>query len=117
MREMKLWGSLCLIMVLLLVPQAAAAAERVPLRIARLPVQVRCNTADAEAVNRIEIRLDQIMHVPLNGTLQAVKEIPGAQVAAAMDEVMAQLRQMHPRVKWQDAMKPLADKLQADLVV
>ena len=117
MREMKLWGSLCLIMVLLLVPQAAAAAERVPLRIARLPVQVRCNTADAEAVNRIEIRLDQIMHVPLNGTLQAVKEIPGAQVAAAMDEVLSQLRQMHQRVKWQDAMKPLADKLQADLVV
>ncbi len=117
MREMKLWGSLCLLMVLLLVPQAAAAAERVPLRIARLPVQVRCNTADVEAVKRMEIRLDQIMHVPLNGTLQAVKEIPGAQVAAAMDEVLSQLRQTHQRVKWQDAMKPLADKLQADLVV
>ena len=53
MREMKLWGSLCLLMVLLLVPQAAAAAERVPLRIARLPVQVRCNTADVEAVKRM----------------------------------------------------------------
>ena len=117
MREMKLWGSLCLLMVLLLVPQAAAAAERVPLRIARLPVQVRCNTADVEAVKRMEIRLDQIMRVPLNGTLQAVKEIPGAQVAAAMDEVLSKLRQTRQRVKWQDAMKPLDDKLQADLVV
>jgi hypothetical protein len=57
------------------------------------------------------------MHVPLNDTLQVVKEIPGAQVEAALDEVLAQLQQTHKRVKLQDAMKPLADKLQADLVV
>ena len=117
MRSMKLWGGVCLILILFLLPRTAGAAERVPLRIARLPVQVQSNTADDEAVNRLEIRLDQIMHVPLNGTLQAVKEIPGAQVEAALDEVLAQLRQTNQRVRLQDAMKPLADKLQADLVV
>jgi|SRR5574344_385001 hypothetical protein len=117
MRGKKWIGCLCVMAVMLLMASVAGAAERVPLRIARLPLQVQYGNADDEAINRIEIRLDRTMHVPLNDTLQAVKEIPGAQVEAALDEVIAQLQQTHKRVKLQDAMKPLADKLQADLVV
>ena len=117
MRGTKWMGCLCLMAVLLLMTSAADAAERTPLRIARLPLQVQCSTADDAAVDRIETQLDRAMHVPLNGTLQAVKEIPDSQVEAALDEVLAQLRQSNRRVRLQDAMKPLADKLQADLVV
>lgn len=117
MRGKKWIGCLCLMAVMLLMASVAGAAERAPLRIARLPLQVQYGNADDEAINRIEIRLDRTMHVPLNDTLQAVKEIPGAQVEAALNEVIAQLQQTHKRVKLQDEMKPLADKLQADLVV
>ena len=117
MRGTKWMGCLCLMAVLLLMTSVADAAERTPLRIARLPLQVQCSTADDAAVDRIETQLDRAMHVPLNGTLQAVKEIPDSQVEAALDEVLAQLRQSNRRVRLQDAMKPLADKLQADLVV
>ena len=117
MRGTKWMGCLCLMAVLLLMTSAADAAERTPLRIARLPLQVQCSTADDAAVDRIETQLDRAMHVPLNGTLQVVKEIPDSQVEAALDEVLAQLRQSNRRVRLQDAMKPLADKLQADLVV
>ena len=117
MRGMKWIGCLCLMTVLLLMASAADAAERTPLRIARLPLLVQCRTVGDASVDRIETQLDRAMHVPLNGTLQVVQEIPESQVETALDEVLTQLHQSNQRVKLQDAMKPLADKLQADLVV
>ena len=61
---------------LLLLPQAGEA--RTPLRLARVPLIVESPYAPQEAGELIEDRLDFALHVPLNGTLHAVEELPTA---------------------------------------
>ena len=95
----------------------AAEADSHPFRLARVPLVVRVSSADAEARNVIENRLDLALHVPLNDTMHYVEEIPSSEVEAALDDVLADLKTKHRRVKMKDAMQPLAEKLDADLVV
>lgn len=95
----------------------AAEADSHPFRLARVPLVVRVSSADAEARNVIENRLDLALHVPLNDTMHYVEEIPSSEVESALDDVLADLKTKHRRVKMKDAMQPLAEKLDADLVV
>ena len=88
-----------------------------PLRLARVPLVIRAYSADAEVEDIIENRLDLALHVPLNDTMHYVEEIPQSEVEAALNDVLADLKTKHRRVKMKDAMQPLAEKLDADLVV
>ena len=88
-----------------------------PLRLARVPLVVRAYSADAEVEDIIENRLDLALHVPLNDTMHYVEEIPQSEVESALNDVLADLKTKHRRVKMKDAMQPLAEKLDADLVV
>ena len=88
-----------------------------PLRVARVPLVIRAYSADAEVEDIIENRLDLALHVPLNDTMHYVEEIPQSEVEAALNDVLADLKTKHRRVKMKDAMQPLAEKLDADLVV
>ena len=88
-----------------------------PLRLARVPLVIRAYSADAEVEDIIENRLDLALHVPLNDTMHYVEEIPQSEVESALNDVLADLKTKHRRVKMKDAMQPLAEKLDADLVV
>ena len=88
-----------------------------PLRLARVPLVIRAYSADAEVEDIIENRLDLALHVPLNDTMHYVEEIPQSEVEAALNDVLADLKTKHRRVTMKDAMQPLAEKLDADLVV
>lgn len=96
---------------------AATEQSAKPLRLARVPLVIRAYSADAEVENIIENRLDLALHVPLNDTMHYVEEIPSSEVESALNDVLADLRTKHRRVKMKDAMQPLAEKLGADLVV
>lgn len=100
---------------LLLLPQAGEA--RTPLRLARVPLIVESPYAPQEAGELIEDRLDLALHVPLNGTLHAVEELPTAEVEQALEEARAELRAQGKRPRYRDAMPLVAEKLDADLVV
>lgn len=100
---------------LLLLPQAGEA--RTPLRLARVPLIVESPYAPQEAGELIEDRLDLALHVPLNGTLHAVEELPTAEVEQALEEARAELRAQGKRPRYRDAMPLVAAKLDADLVV
>ncbi len=100
---------------LLLLPQAGEA--RTPLRLARVPLIVESPYAPQEAGELIEDRLDRALHVPLNGTLHAVEELPTAEVEQALEEARAELRAQGKRPRYRDAMPLVAAKLDADLVV
>ncbi|MCR5438234.1 MAG: hypothetical protein K6F01_02140 [Selenomonas sp.] len=102
----------CLAMLLLLAPQLEAA-ERVPLRVVQLPLKVECGRVPSPAVlDRLEKQVDQSLHVPLNGTLNAVEYLPEGECFKALEEIDA-----GKGLKAKEVVKPLAEKLQADLVV
>ena len=107
---------LFLLMVLLSVPVSAEKAA--PLRIARLPIIVQSSfNLSAETVAELETKVDRALHVPLNGVLQKVEYLPEQDCMRALDDVMAELRRTNRKAKLKDAMKPLAERLGADLVV
>ena len=88
-----------------------------PLRLARVPLIVRSSYAGADVQEMLEDRLDLALHVPLNDTMHYVEELPQSEVEEALQDVLAELSQGKKRVKIKDAMQPLAEKLDADLVV
>ncbi len=93
----------------------AEAAERTPLRVAQFPLTIQSYMTPTQDVHdRLEKLIDRSLHVPLNGTLKAVQYIPEAECWAAWEEVYAEAG---GKVKVKELMRPVADKLQADLVV
>ena len=102
-------------LVMLFLTAAASAAERVPLRVAQLPLQIQsCYQPSQQVIDGLERQVDRSLHVPLNETLKAVEFIPERQCLAALAETADEVGGK-PRLK--DIVKPLAAKLQADLVV
>lgn len=103
-----------LAMLFLLVAQVDAA-QRVPLRVVQLPLKLECSMRPSSAVlDSLEKQVDQSLHVPLNGTLKAVEYIPEDECLKALDEIVSAAGK---GVKAKAVVKPLAEKLQADLVV
>lgn len=104
-----------LLMFVLLVAGTVEAGSRTPLRVAQYPLLIQSRMLPSQAVQDDLGRLiDRSLHVPLNGTLQAVEYIPERECLAAMEEVKAEAK---GKYKLKDLMRPLAEKLQADLVV
>ena len=102
-----------LILLILAVP--ALAAERQPQRIAQFPLVIESwQQPDASVQDQLERKIDRALHVPLNATLKAVTYIPEKDCLAAWDEVEGD---MTGKVRIKDMAKPIAEKLQADLVV
>ena len=111
-------GSLVLVFLFLLLSSHGFTQEKTPLRVARVPMQVQWGGAlTREGLDALEVKVGRALHVPLNGVLQWVEYLPEGKVLSALHEVMAELRQGKSRVRFKDAMKPLAERLEADLVV
>ena len=75
---------------------------------------VEAGKDDYKVQDDLERLVDRSLHVPLNGTLKAVEYISENECLAALDEVQ---QEAGAKAKMQDLLRPLADKLQADLVV
>ncbi len=116
---MKRFLSSCLTVFLLLLASAAAmAADRIPLRVARLPLLIQSyQMPDADTIDMLETKLDRALHIPLNNTLHAVEYLPARECELALADIMDDLQKTNRKSKLKDAMKSLAEKLQADLVV
>ena len=109
MRRLCIW--LCLL--LLLLTCQAQAAERTPLKVARVPIVVASYQAPGrETLGSLEQQVGRALHVPLNGTLHAVEFLPEREVRAAFEDA-----RQGPSRKWRDLVRPMAERLGADLVV
>lgn len=103
------------VLFLFIVSAQAWAAERVPLRVAQFPLLVQSYMQPAQNVqDRLEKRIDRSLHVPLNGTLNAVYYIPEQECLEALEDVK---NEAAGKEKLRDLMRPVAEKLNADLVV
>ena len=107
--------ALSFVMVFVLWVVQACAAERVPLRVAQFPLLVQSRMMPTQDVqDKLGKRIDRSLHIPLNGTLNAVQYIPEKECWAAWEEARAETA---GKVKLKDLMRPVAEKLHADLVV
>ena len=91
----------------------ASCTEAAPLRLAQYPVIDRA-WCPREVLMALNAQVSRATHVPLNGYLQLVEYLPGNELAAAMSEVR---REMGPKAKDKELLRPLAARLQADMVV
>jgi len=118
----KCWKSLFLVLFFCagLVASAVLPAHgEAAMRVAWFPVAAAgtWTPVPRDTVGILEKKMDQALHVPLNGVLQAVEFVPEAEEEQALQEVMAALKAQKKHVRLRDAMQPLAEKLHADLVI
>ena len=91
----------------------ASCTEAAPLRLAQYPVIDRA-WCPIDVLMDLNTRVSRATHVPLNGYLHTVEYLPENELAAAMGEMRLE---MGPKAKDKELLRPLAARLQADLVV
>ena len=103
-----------LIAVLFVAAQTSAAS---PVRIARLPIIFNSAQPDAQTCVELEIKLARAVHIPMNGTLHVAEYIPPADAAKVLGNIWQSMRSVDKKAKIQNAMRPLAEELNADIIV
>ena len=103
------------LLAVILFATTAQAAQ--PVRIARLPIIFLCSVPDSETCAALETKIQRAIHIPLNGTLQLVDYLPENDSAQALNDIWNELRSQNKKAKLIDAIRPLANKIDADIVV
>ncbi|MBD3879969.1 MAG: hypothetical protein SR1Q5_09895 [Quinella sp. 1Q5] len=96
---------------------AATAQAAQPVRIARLPIIFLCSVPDSETCAALETKIQRAIHIPLNGTLQLADYLPENHSAQALNDIWNELRSQNKKAKLAEAIRPLASKIDADIVV
>ena len=94
-----------------------ASAEATPVRIARLPIIFQSTLPDEETCAELETKITRAVHIPLNGTLQLADYLPPEDSAQVLNDLWQEIHSQNKKAKLQDAMRPLAQKLDADIIV
>lgn len=102
--------SLLLLTLLLSISSLAFAA---PLRLAQAPVILKAY-CPPEVEDSLNAQVNRATHVPLNGYLNAVEYLPPQDILTALEEVRQEAGR---KAKYKALVKPLAEKLQADMAV
>lgn len=103
-----------LIALLFVTAQVSAQA---PVKIARLPIILNSAQPDNDTCAELEVKLARAVHIPLNDTLKVAEYIPPAAAAKVLREMWKSMRSVNKKAKIQDAMRPLAEDLDADIIV
>lgn len=109
--------SMALMIMLMCSLTAAAAESKSPLRLARLPIIILSSTPNENTMMGLELKISRAIHLPLNGTLQAIDYIPTAESTDALQKIWDKIYKDTKKVRLQEAMEPLAKKLDADMIV
>ena len=102
------------LMILMLMTSAAAAS---PVRIARLPIIFNSTIPDYETCAELETKLSRASHIPMNKTLQLAEYLPAKDSSQALQNLWQQMRSANKKARLQDAMRPLAQNLDADIII
>lgn len=95
----------------------AATASAQPVRIARLPIIFQSTTPDVDTCAALETKIERAIHIPLNGTLQLAEYLPPNDSAQVLNELWTEMRNQNKKASLQDAMRPLAQKIDADIII
>ena len=102
------------LMILMLMTSAAAAS---PVRIARLPIIFNSTIPDFETCAELETKLARASHIPMNKTLQVAEYLPTKDSTQALQNLWQQMRYANKKARLQDAMRPLAQNLDVDIII
>ena len=102
------------LMILMLMTSAASAS---PVRIARLPIIFNSTIPDYETCAELETKLSRASHIPMNKTLQLAEYLPANDSTQALQTLWQQMRSENKKARLQDAMQPLAQNLNADIII
>ena len=108
---------LLLSLALILSLTSVAAAAKTPVRIARLPIIFKSTVPDYDTRAELEMKIARAAHIPLNKTLKVAEFLPTKDSTEALDEIWQKMRSENKKARLQDAMRPLAEKLNADIVI
>ena len=100
---------------MILFATTALAAE--PVRIARIPIIFQSTIPDVETRAELETKIERAIHIPLNGTLQLAEYLPPEDSAQILNDLWQEMSARDKKSKLRDAMQPLAEKLDADIIV
>ena len=93
------------------------ATDKKPVRLARLPIIFMNNQPDLNTCKTLEVKLSRAVHVPMNNTLRLVDYVGSNESSTALNEIWQELRAKDKKIKLKDTMKPLAKKINADIIV
>ena len=114
MRAVKILTCLLAIFVIF---SGCSAAEKKPLKVARLPIIFQSRQPDFDTCAFLETKISRAIMIPLNGTLKLTEQIPTQEATTALSEIWRDMRSENKKSKLKDAMRPLAKKLNADIIV
>ena len=104
-------------LIVLILFAATVSAESMPVRIARLPIIFQSTIPDADTCAGLETKIERAIHIPLNGTLQLAEYLPPKDSAQTLNDLWQDMRAENKKAKLADAMRPLAQKIDADIIV
>ena len=94
-----------------------ATAHAEPVRIARLPIIFQSTIPDDKTCAALERQVERAIHIPLNGTLQFAEYLPPDESARVLNDLWSEMRTVDKKIKLAAAMRPLAEVLDADIIV
>ena len=95
----------------------AASASAQSVRLARLPIIFQCKLPDSDTCAELETKIERAVHIPLNGTLQLADYLDPKNSAIQFNDIWQNLRAQNKKARLTDVMRPLAEKLDADIIV
>ena len=96
---------------------AQEAEESRPVRIARVPIIFQRAIPDDKTCAALETKIERAIHIPRNGYLQVAEYLPQEETARALNDIWNKIRAADKKSKLADAMRPLAEKIDADIIV
>lgn len=106
---------LLVLLVMILFTMTAQATQ--PVRLARLPIIFQSKVPDSETCSALETKIQRAIHIPLNGTLQLVEYLPEETSEQTLNGIWNDIRTQNKKAKLAEAIRPLANELDADIVV
>ena len=105
------------IFVLLAIIFSVAEAADKPVRVARLPILFQKRIPDSETCAILETKISRAVMIPLNGTLKLADYLEPEKSALELQKIWSKMRSDNRKVKIVETVRPLAKKLNADIVV
>ncbi|MBR2519659.1 MAG: hypothetical protein IKE46_07740 [Selenomonadaceae bacterium] len=104
-------------LIALLFVTTQVSAAQAPVRIAVLPIIFRNAMPDEDTCAELEVKIARATHIPLNDTLKVAEYISPAVSSKILAEMWKSMRSANKKAKIQDAMRPLAEDIDADIIV
>ena len=105
------------LLTIIFVSLSSVALAKKPIRIARLPIIIQRNILDAETAALLEVKIARAVNIPMNKTLNIAEYISTRESKQALGTIWQRMRTQNRNAKLSDAVRILADEIDADLVV